>query len=72
LPTKKTFVINTNNKLIQALHRLKETNPETARSLAKSVYDLALLSQREVEPGDLEQIVSRQTEMLEKMATLLV
>lgn len=72
IPTKKTFVVNTNHKLIQTISRLQQKQPEVAASIAKSVYDLSLLAQREVEPTDLEQIVSRQTEILEKMATLLV
>jgi molecular chaperone HtpG len=71
LPTKKTFVVNTNSKLIREISRLQEKQPEVAASIAKSVYDLSLLSQREIEPTDLEQIVSRQTEVLEKMAGLL-
>lgn len=71
LPAKKTFVVNTNSKLIQAISRLHQKEPEMAASMAKSVYDLSLLSQREIEPADLEQIVSRQTEILEKMAALL-
>lgn len=71
LPAKKTFVVNTNSKLIQAISRLHQKKPEMAASMAKSVYDLSLLSQREIEPADLEQIVSRQTEILEKMAALL-
>ncbi len=72
IPTKKTFVVNTNNKLIQAISRLHQKQPEVAASIAKSVYDLSLLAQREIEPTDLEQIVLRQTDILEKMATLIV
>lgn len=71
LPTKKTFVVNTNNKLIQAIGRLYKQEPEIASSIAKSVYDLTLLAQREIEPTELEQIVKRQTLILEKMASLL-
>lgn len=70
--TKKTFVVNTNNKLIQTISRLKTKQPEVASSIAKSVYDLALLAQREIEPTQLEEVVARQTEILEKMAALLV
>jgi molecular chaperone HtpG len=72
IPTKKTFVVNTNNKLIQAISRLHQKQPEVAASIAKSVYDLSLLAQREIQPTDLEQIVLRQTDILEKMATLIV
>lgn len=69
---KKTFVVNTNHKLIQTIRRLKEKEPELAASLAKGLYDLSLLSQREVEPAELEQLVTRQTDVLEKIAALLV
>lgn len=72
LPTKKTLIVNTNHKLIQTISRIHQKQPEAAASLAKSVYDLSLLSQREIEPADLEQIVARQTEMLGKMADLLI
>ena len=70
-PTKKTFVVNTNSKLIQTIARLHQTQPETAAALAKGVYDLSLLAQREIEPGELEKVVTRQTEMLEKITALL-
>jgi molecular chaperone HtpG len=72
LKTKKTFVVNTNNKLIQAIGRLHSKQPETAASLAQGLYDLSLLSQREVDAEELALVVQRQTEILEKMATLLV
>jgi molecular chaperone HtpG len=68
---KRTFVVNTNSKLIQAVSRLHAKDPETAASLAKSVYDLSLLAQREIEPTELEQVITRQTEVLERVATLL-
>ncbi len=71
IAAKKTFVVNTNNRLIQAISRLQQKQPEVASSLAKSIYDLSLLAQREINPTDLEQVVSRQTQILEKIATLL-
>lgn len=72
LPTKKTFVVNTNNKLIQTIAALQDKKPEVASSIAKGVYDLSLLSQREVDPLELEKVVERQQEVLEKIASLLV
>jgi molecular chaperone HtpG len=72
LKTKRTFVVNTNNKLIQAIVRLQQKQPEAAASMARGIYDLSLLSQREIDPSELEQVVSRQTDILEKIATLLV
>jgi molecular chaperone HtpG len=69
--SKKTFVVNTNSKLIQSIFKLQQKQPEVAKEVAKSVYDLSLLSQREMEPADLEQVVARQTQILEKLAVLL-
>lgn len=70
-PTKKTFVVNTNHSLIQVIERLQNSQPEVAKDLAKSVYDLSLLSQREISSDDLEGLVSRQTEILKKMGSLI-
>lgn len=69
---KKTFVVNTNNPLIQLIEKLQINKPEIAADLAKSVYDMSLLSQRELEPGDLEKVVTRQTQILEKLGSLIV
>lgn len=68
---KKTFVVNTNNPLIQTIVRLQNKRPEIAQDLTKSIYDLSLLSQREAEPGEIDQAISRQTLILEKLAALL-
>lgn len=68
---KRTFVVNTNSKLIQTIQKLQEKQPEIAKEIAKGVYDLSLLSQRELEPSDLESVVNRQTQVLEKLASLL-
>jgi molecular chaperone HtpG len=72
LSPKRTFVVNTNHKLIQTIALLRQNKPEVAASIAQGVFDLSLLSQREVDPTELEQVVSRQTEVLEKIAALLV
>lgn len=68
---KKTFVVNTNNPLIQTIVRLQNKQPEMAQDLAKSVYDLSLLSQREAEAGEIDEAISRQTQVLAKLAALL-
>lgn len=71
ISARKTFVVNTNSPLIQAIEKLESKQPDIAKEMAKSVYDLSLLSQRELEPSDLEKVVSRQTEILEKLASLI-
>lgn len=69
--SKKTFVVNTNNKLVQAIYRLQSKQPEVAQELTKHLYDLTLLSQKELEPSQVEQVVAHQTTMLERLAGLL-
>jgi molecular chaperone HtpG len=71
-PAKKTFVVNTNSPLIQLIEKLQNKQPDIAAEMAKSVYDMALLSQRELESGDLEKVVARQTVILEKLGSLIV
>lgn len=68
---KPTFVINTNNKLVHAIHKLETVNPQLAKELVKHTYDLALLSQREMDPATLNAFVARTTQVLEQMAGML-
>lgn len=64
---KKTFVINTNNPLIESIHKLDRQNPELAKELTHEVYELALLSQRELDPHDLHEFVNRSNRILEAL-----
>jgi len=68
---KKTLVVNTNNKLVQSIDRLQQSHPEIATEMVKGIYGLTLLSQREVEPKDFEAVISRQTQILERLASLI-
>ena len=65
---KPTFVINTNSKLINAIHAVEQQDPELAEQMAREVYDLARLSQREMEPEGLSDFISRSTSVLEALA----
>ncbi|MBS4166296.1 Chaperone protein htpG [Neochlamydia sp. AcF65] len=65
---KKTFVVNTNNVLINAIYKLEPKNSELASALVKEAYELALLSQREMDPSLLEDFISRTVHILEKLA----
>lgn len=69
---KKTFIVNTNSKLIQTMAKLQEKQPDVAKEMAKGIYDLSLLSQREVEPGDIDRVIAQQTQILEKLSALLL
>lgn len=68
---KNTFVVNTNNKLIHAIKNLETRHPELAKELAQQTYDLALLSQHEIDPSDLHSFVNRTTHVLEQLTAIL-
>ncbi len=64
---KKTFILNTNNPLVNALPKLQEENEELAKELCKELYDLSLLSQREIDPKHLNEFVARSHKVLEML-----
>lgn len=62
---KKTFVVNTNSPLINAV--IKHKNKETAKEILLHLYQLAQLSQKELAPKDLPQFIQRSSKVLEKL-----
>ncbi len=64
---KNTFVVNTNNPLMASIQKLDRINPELARDLIKEVYELALLSHREMDPSALHEFISRSNRVLEAL-----
>ncbi len=69
---KKTFVVNTNNKLVQAIEKIHEKNPGLAKELAHQIYDLALLSQKEMDGDSFSKFVQRSSQILEDLTTELI
>ncbi len=65
---KRTFVVNTNNALIEAIRKLDHKNPDLAKELIHEVYELALLSQREMDPHMLHDFINRSNHILEALA----
>lgn len=63
-----TFVLNTNNKLVQTAYRLSQKQPDLAGRLASQIYDLARLSQKELEPTEIDRVLTSQQELLEELA----
>jgi molecular chaperone HtpG len=68
---KRTFVVNTNNKLVQSIYQFKDKDPALAKEMIHHLYELSLLSQRELEPAALSRFVVRSNQILEKMAQFL-
>ncbi len=64
---KRTFVVNTNNPLMESIRKLDHTKPALAKELTREVYDLALLSQREMDPHALHEFVNRSNRILEAL-----
>ncbi len=64
---KRTFVVNTNSPLINAIQKLDASNPDLAKEMVQEVYDLALLSQREIDAATLSSFVKRTSDILEKL-----
>lgn len=64
---KMTFVINTNSPLINALPKLEQLNPALASEVVQQTYELALLSQREIDTKALNAFISRTSHVLEKL-----
>ena len=69
---KKSFIVNTNHPLIQSMDRINEKQPEVAKEMIRSLYQLSLLRQKEIKPEDLDPFLVHQTSILEKFASLLV
>lgn len=67
-----TFVVNTNNPLMTAIKKLNQIDPDLAKDLVQQAYELSLLSQREMDPKDLNEFVLRNNRVLEKLAKLVV
>lgn len=66
-PTEKTLVINTNSKLINKVYSLKNKNLDLAKDLILQIYNLSLLSQKELSPNSLPTFIAHSTSLLEKL-----
>ncbi len=65
---KQTLVINTNNHLISNLLLLDEKDPELVKEITIYIYQLCLLSQKELEPNSLNDFIQRSAQVLEKLS----
>ncbi len=64
---KQTFVVNTNNQLINSLYALQEKNASLANELVNGLYKLSLLSQKELKVEEIPQLVEQATGLFEKL-----
>lgn len=67
LEEKRTFVLNTNNKLVNAIYGMKDKNPELAKEISTHLFDLSVLGQKGLEPSALSTFIERTNRVLEKL-----
>ncbi len=64
---KKTFVVNTNHPLIQTIGKIEEESAELAEDLAKEIYEISLLSQKELPPEAIGDFLKRTNKLLAQL-----
>ncbi len=66
-PLKKTFVVNTNHKLVQKASEMRAKNPDLSKKLFRQIYELSLLSQKEIKPEQIGTLVQNSWSLLEEL-----
>lgn len=64
---KQTLVVNTNSPLAWAIYGVREKDPSLAKELASHLYELSLLSQKEMKPEALPEFISRSSRILQAL-----
>ncbi len=67
LPLKKTFVINTNHKLVQQAAQMRLTTPSLSKKIFQQIYQLCSLSQKELATEQIAGLVQNNLELLEEL-----
>ncbi len=65
-PTDMTLVVNSNSSLISRLSSLSDTDPDKAKTVAKQIYTLALISRRQLGADELKSFLADSFDMLER------
>lgn len=68
---KKTFVVNSASPLAQKLPAIEAKSPELAKKLTKEMYELSLISQREMNPEKIPAFLEQTAELLQEMSSLI-
>ena len=67
LSEESTLLLNRQNSLIHKIETLAEDAPETAETIAKQIYLLTLMGQRQLTADELSGFVSNSFGLLEKL-----
>ncbi len=63
----KTFVVNTNSPLVAQLLALKDKKPALAEQIAKHLYDLSLMTQKELDGAEVPRFAQRSSQLLQAL-----
>jgi molecular chaperone HtpG len=71
-PDEQTLVLNSNNTLIQAVVKLagNEARKDDASLICQQVYDLAMMSHKQLDPGAMTKFIERSNVLLGKLADI--
>ncbi|MFZ4773256.1 MAG: molecular chaperone HtpG [Chlamydiia bacterium] len=64
---KKTFVLNSNSPMVSKIEEIQKDRPELAKDLLEQLYDLSLLSQKELGADALQPFLSRSMKLFESL-----
>lgn len=64
---KHTFVVNTNSKLVAAIYMLRDKDPTLAKEMTEHLYELSLLSHKDLSGDSLPKFLARSSSILEKL-----
>ncbi|HHW30142.1 MAG TPA: molecular chaperone HtpG [Clostridiaceae bacterium] len=72
MPKEETLVLNSSNILIQSILKFKdkEDKREEAKMLCQHIYDLAMMSHRQLEAQEMTRFIERSNQILTKLVTL--
>lgn len=71
IPSKKTFVVNTNSPLINKAYELRIKDLSLAKDLILQIYNLALLSQKELSASQVSDFIAHSNKVLEKLSGVI-
>ncbi|MCX7746835.1 MAG: molecular chaperone HtpG [Clostridia bacterium] len=71
-PKEETLVLNRNNPLIQSVLKMKDTESkkEDVKLICEQVYDLAMMSHKQLEPDAMTRFLERSNEILSRIANV--
>lgn len=66
---KKTYIVNANAPLAKKLPEIEKINPELCQKLTREMYELSLISQREMKPENIPAFLERTAALLQEMSS---